>query len=594
MAIRKKLNDYLHKFIFLLGEDRRKLFPLFSFFLISSLLDMVGIGLLAPFISLVSNPETISNFSIWVRLMESVGIVEFFDSIMILGLIIIILFYFKGFMSYWIKKRIVLYSLNIQSKLTCKLMSAYQMMPYQFHLKRNTASLILATSNHTSKFAHHTLMQALGLLSEFFVVVMILILLATTSFIVLLSMSILLAIIYFFYDRLIKDRAKQAGEDTANANESIIKGVTQGIEGLREIRVYGSELYFYNKIKESTTKFAEVSTDLNGLKIVPRYLFESAIITFMIGLILISLLNTETSSNLLYLIGMFGLAAIRLIPSAGKISGAIISMRYSKFALDALYKDINELKDIDFNSTSFLTDNLEKKIPRLDFSTLEIKDINFRYADTDIDAISNLSFIIEKNQSVGIMGKSGSGKTTLINILLGLLTPQNGAIKLNGDSIRNDLRAWLNIVAYIPQDVFILDDTIKRNIAIGTPDGDIDMDKLSRSIRVAQLEDVIDKLPNNIETIVGQRGIKLSGGERQRLALARAFYHEREVIIMDEATSALDNETEKFLVNAINQLKINKTIIMIAHRLSTLKDCDVIYEIENGNIINSGKLDSIV
>jgi ABC-type bacteriocin/lantibiotic exporter with double-glycine peptidase domain len=251
------------------------------------------------------------------------------------------------------------------------------------------------------------------------------------------------------------------------------------------------------------------------------------------------------------------------------------------------------VQDINLNSPLIVSDALKTEDSKLKFHKLELKNISFRYSQTNTEVISNLSLNIDRNQSVGIIGKSGSGKTTMINIFLGLLTPQKGTIEVNGLPINNNLRRWLDMVAYIPQDVFILDDTIRRNIAMGVPDEEIDMEKLTQSINVAQLKDVVNRLPDNIEAVVGERGIRLSGGERQRLALARAFYHEREVIIMDEATAALDNETERQLVRAINEFKTNKTMIIIAHRLSTLKDCNIIYKVDNGRIIDSGSLESL-
>ena len=472
-------------------------------------------------------------------------------------------------------------------------MSAYQRMPYQFHISRNTASLILSTSGHTSNFAHHTLITSLGLFSEVIVVIMILTLLATTNYVVTISMAILLAFVYFIYDKVIKDRVKKTGKDTATASEGIIKGVKQGVEGLKEIRVYGSELYFYNKVKDSTVFFASVSSQLQGLKIIPRFLFESTIISFVIGMSIITVMMSKVSTDVFPIIGMFGVAAMRLIPSAGRISGALVSMRFSSFAMNELYRDINEVHHINLNSPLIDIKPLKTEIPNLKFNKLEIKNINYQYPQTDTDAISNLSMCIEGHQSIGIIGRSGSGKTTLINILLGLLSPQKGTVEVNGVPIKNNLRRWLDIVAYIPQDVFITDDTIRKNIALGVVEEKIDVEKLDQSIYVAQLKDVINKLPDGMDTVVGERGIRLSGGERQRLALARAFYHGREVIIMDEATAALDDETERQLVHAINEFKTNKTMIIIAHRLSTIKDCDIIYKVDNGRIIDSGSLESL-
>ena len=586
------MSNYFHKYFFLFGKNQQRLIPLIILILVSSLLDIMGIGLIGPFISILTNPESLSNNTFWLRCSEIFGISNFNQGIILIGLVIIFSFYIKAFIGFWVRKYIITFSLFVQSDSTSRLMSAYQNMPYQFHLKRNTSSLILSTSSHTSTFSHHTLMSSLDLISEAIVVLMILALLGTINLYVTMCMVILLGIVYLLYDRIIKDRVKKAGKDVANASEGIIQGVKQGIEGFKEIRVYGKEHYFNKVVKDSTVSFANVSSYYGGLKIIPRYLFESTIISFVIGMSIFSIKFYQTPMDMFPILGTFAIAAVRLVPSSNRITQALISIRFSSFAMNELYRDINEINN---NKMDFLDyKSLENQQSNYKFQVLNIDNISYRYPDKDVDAISNLTMSIEDKKSIGIIGKTGSGKTTLINILLGFFTPQKGVININGIPLQNDLRGWLDLIAYIPQDVFILDDTIESNIALGIPEDKIDKGKLEKSIKVAQLQDVIEKLPEKIKTVVGERGIRLSGGERQRLALARAFYHERQVIVMDEATAALDNETEENLVKAINELKMDRTMIIIAHRLSTLKDCDMIYRIDNGQIIDSGDYNSVI
>ena len=561
------------------------------------MLDLLGIGLIAPFIAVVITPETLSEYTLWTSFRSILGITDVHNGLMVLGLIIIFVFCIKGCSAYWVQKKIVKFALDHQSELTCRLMSAYQALPYHFHIKRNTASLIQATSGHTANYSHHTLMASLRLLSEMIVVIMILGLLATTNFIATLTMAFVLASVYLLYDKVVKHRIQIAGQGVAKASEGIIKGVSQGIGGLKEIRVFGRELYFHNKVKDCAVDFADISSQCQALKVIPRYLFESAIITFVVGLSIIAILMKETGANVFPVLGMFGVASIRLIPSANQISGSLTSMRFSSYAMNELYADLNELREIESNPLSLdiqrLKTNHNIVKTDLNFAKIEVKNISYQYPGTEIDAISNMSMCIKHGQSIGLIGKSGSGKTTLVNILLGLLEPQQGAIQVDGVPIRNDLRKWLDIVAYIPQDVFIIDDTIRKNIAFGIDDEDIDEKKVARSIEAAQLKEVVNRLPAGLETYVGERGVRLSGGERQRVALARSFYHEREVIIMDEATAALDDETQKHVVEAIDGFKSRKTMIIIAHRLSTLRDCDVIYKLDSGRIIDSGSLESL-
>ncbi len=555
----------------------------------------MSIGIISPYISILTSPEKISEEKLWQSFNSLFGINEIHQSITVLSLLIVVLFIIKGVIAYWIQRKIVRYSMDKQSELVSKLMSAYQEMPYYFHIKRNSASLIQAITEHISNFSHQTLIASLRLISELIVLFLILILLSFTNFFAMIAVSFVLSVVYLLYDKIVKDKIHRAGQKAAETNEGIIKGVNQGIGGLKEIRIFGRENYFHNKVSDYAAEYAEVSSQYQALKIIPRYLFEISIVSLTIIFCIIIFNSGNNFVEYLPSLGMFAIAAMRLIPSANQISTAVTSMRFSVFSLNQLYDDLNEINKMSLNSKIMdIKDRKGIRSANSNFSKIEIKEISYRYPDADSYALSDLSLNIEQGQSIGLIGQSGSGKTTLVNVLLGLLTPEKGVIEVDKIPINKNLRSWMNLIAYIPQDGFIIDDTIRRNIAFGIFDKEIDEKKMMESLQTAQLKNMVSELPKGLNNNVGENGMMLSGGERQRVALARSFYHEREIIIMDEATASLDNDTELQLVEAINEFKEGKTMIIIAHRLSTVKNCDIIYKLDQGRIINSGSLESLV
>jgi len=284
---------------------------------------------------------------------------------------------------------------------------------------------------------------------------------------------------------------------------------------------------------------------------------------------------------------MFSVAAIRLFPSVNQIVSGISHIRFGRPAVSLLYEDIKRSENI-------IEEPLRNMKNAPEFESIEVNDISFTYPTRDYKVISDLSFIISKGDSVGIIGPSGSGKTTLLDILLGLIEVDAGSILYNGKDLSEHLEEWKSHVAYIPQNVFIIDDNIVRNVALGVSDELVDLARLNNAIDQSKLRELVEQMPEGINTMLGESGIQLSGGQRQRIALARAFYHNRDVLVMDEATSSLDDETEKEIVNEISNLKGEKTLIVIAHRLSTVKHCDHIYRIEKGVIIDQGDYSSVV
>ena len=284
-----------------------------------------------------------------------------------------------------------------------------------------------------------------------------------------------------------------------------------------------------------------------------------------------------------------------MLPATGNTIGCISVIRYNIHSLDSLYSELKEAERFEQQSKVANPQSTLSSIEKLGFQNqILIENLVFKYPNAETNALNSISMMIEKGHSIGLIGKSGSGKTTLVDVLMGLLSPQSGDILVDDVSVYTKLRAWQNLIGYVPQSIFLIDDTLERNIAFGVPDNQIDHERLTKAVAAAQLTEVIERLPMGLNTAVGERGVLLSGGQRQRVGIARALYHEKEILVFDEATAALDNETENLITDATKSLSGSKTIIIIAHRLSTIEHCDRIYRLEHGEITQSGNYQTVV
>jgi len=592
------LNDYLKKYFAIIGDKKNYLFVLVGFFLISSVFDFISIGLIGPFVSVVTIPDKLLDYEAWRVFKSTIGFESYQQGMIILGGVIILVFYIKAYVAYLIYKKIVFFSYSHQRDLRSRLMSCYQAMPYHFHIKRNTASLINKINNHTTIYTSGTLVSSLRMMADLIVLLVISILLLITNYLVTICAVILFGSIFLIYTRTVKKRIAETGKELAESSKEIIKHVTHGMRGLKEIRVLGRENYFLNKVYKKSSEYAIAGSDYYSMQIVPRYLIESAVITFVVLLACLIIVFTNNAIYMLTTLSVFSVAAIRLMPSFVVIMSGVNNLRNSYHVLNELYEDLQEVEMLKkwgpAQEENVTGGKIASPYRHDKFSTISFNKVHYKYPGSIEHAINDISLNIPYGQCVGLIGRSGSGKTTLINLLLGLLTPDSGGICIDDKSIQNDLRGWLNHVAYIPQDIFIVDDTLRRNIALGIEDQHIDDEVIYNALKLSQLQDVVNQLPEGLDTMLGENGIRLSGGQRQRVALARAFYHQRDVIIMDEATSALDNETEKEVIDAIGDLKGKMTMIVIAHRLSTIERCDVIYRLEQGRIVNAGDYKQVV
>lgn len=579
---------YFQKIFTLLARDSKKLPKFLFLFLFLSLLDLVGIGLIGPYIAIVSDPQFLESeiaqqISKWIELPTKVG-----SLITLFSLIIFTIFFIKVVLSILINYIIIEFGVNQQTRLRSVLMSSYQSLSYVKYLQRNSSEYIYSTQTLVGHYAK-VVVVVIRALSDIMIMIAIFVLLVWTNISAFMLLVLLFGLVVFIYHGIFQKKVAGYGIQSNSANTQMVKGINESVDGLKEIRILGAEKYFFDQVIDGAKKYGYNHVKSTVIATAPRYLLEFSMVVFVIFMVLFTLGQQQNFQNLLPTLGVFGLSAIRLLPVVNRLSIAKVQFDLFRNSVDMLYEDVN--KDINKAIVTISEDPKNYK----PFNKLSINDISFRYPGIDRNAINSIKFDINAGDSIGFIGASGSGKTTLIDLLLGLLHPKSGEITFNGQSLRGEvLKAWQSHIAYLPQQVFLTDSTLKENIALGVDYEKIDSQKLASSLEKARLADLINQLPNGVDTLIGERGFRLSGGQRQRIALARAFYHERDVLVMDESTSALDDNTEQEVVKEIYRFKGQKTIIVIAHRISSIQGCDKIYEIENGRIINIGKPEDFI
>ncbi len=584
--------NYLKRILYLLGPDRIKIPFLFLLFLGTSILDLAGLGIIAPYIALMVDPNALTGPLLW--LVDFFGFTHEQQSLLInLGSILLGIFVFKTISVLTINWVIIRFSLSQQLRLRTFLMHSYQRMKFTDFLQRNSSEYIHSIQTLTLNFST-VLMSILRSISEGVVGMVILIFLAWTNIQALVLLVILLGLMVYGYDRAFRSKLSYFGEQINLANIKVLRGINEAIDGLKEIRVLGHEKQFLNMVRKGASQMKKYYSFQQMIQTSPRYLLELTMVGFLV-LFVISLVYFEGDLKLLLpTLGVFGMAALRLIPSLNLISASLIQLRVNHDGMNRLHKDIFDIQSVqnDHKSNNYKNYLGEQKSTDT-FKVLEVTDLNFRYPNRSTYALKDINLFIKAGESIGFVGISGSGKTTLLDVLLGLIKPSSGSIKFNDVPLEDSLSEWLSNTAYIPQVVFLMDDSLKKNIALGIDDEQVDMKRLHQAIEQAQLSDLVEQLPQGLDNIVGERGIRLSGGQRQRIALARAFYHGRNVLVMDEATSALDNKTEEEIVDQIRRLKGQITMMIIAHRHSTVKHCDKIYRLEDGKLVQEGSLQNV-
>ena len=575
------MSKYISKILYLIDSvEKRKIPFLVLLFLILSSIEVVGLGLIAPYISIVVDTGGVNNLHEYIS--------QFIDLpkekkplLMLMSVALLVIFFVKTLLVILINKIIIFFSLRQRVNLSSFLMKAYQSQPYPEYLQRNSSEYIHNIQALTSEFSKVVLLL-LRTISDLIVGIFILSLLAWHNIYALIFLLIIVGTILFGYDFLFKEKIRIYGKKSNKAADSMVQGINEGIEGLKEIRVLGKESFFFQMFAKGVHNQAFYSGKSQVILAIPRSLLEFLMVSFIVMLVLSALIFNQNLQTVVPTLGLFGMATLRLLPSANVVSQTLLNLRNSRNSINRLYKDIYKFRqnlDKDRRST-------KKSRPNTSFQSVSLNDVDFCYKSAKHKSLNNISIKIKTGDSIGLIGKSGSGKTTLVDLILGLLQPDKGLVLYNNVPLSECLDQWRSQIAYIPQQIFLLDDSLRNNISLDFK-SNVNDKEIIEAINQAQLSELVSQLPEGLDTKIGERGVRISGGQRQRIALARALYHNRDVIIMDEATSAIDSDTEKEIINEIKNLKGSKTLIVIAHRLTTLQNCDIIYKLENGEIVAS-------
>jgi ABC-type multidrug transport system fused ATPase/permease subunit len=591
---------YLSRFFYVLAGKKKQLLILLFFILLSSMLETFGIGLIGPFIALATDLDSIREtaWSNWLytafRFQSSLQFISIF------GVSIVCILCVKSLLSFGIAKYIFDFGFGQQAELRARLMHAYMRAPYTFHLTHNTAQLVQNILKESEGFANRVTMPILFSTANSVVIASLLTLLFITDVGATLAILFALLLAAMFLYRFRHNLARW-GREGHEADVEMIRAINHGLGGLKDVKVIGCEFHFEAQLVAQAEKFKRSIAASSAFSSLPRFILEPILIAFLVGFSIIYLVAGKSPQSLTSTLSVFGLAAFRLLPAASNLLQSTGYLKNSTYIVDEMYLTLKELEPHlttpwqEHLSNKKYFSPLQLSSKQVEFERqVEIKDVTYYYPNSEHPALEKVSLEINKGQAIGLIGKSGSGKTTLVDVILGLLMPRNGDIQVDSNSIYKDMRSWQNLIAYIPQSIFLTDETIKRNIAFGVVDDQIDEQRLHQAMRAAQLIELIEQLPNGVETYVGERGVRLSGGQRQRVGIARALYHQREILVLDEATAALDTETESLVTDSIKSLTGTKTMIIIAHRLSTIEHCDRIYVLEKGRVKRSGSYQEVV
>ena len=572
------------------GGDSLKRAPLIVLFMLFSAgLDLLAVALVAPFVSLlISKSVAITLFPDWVlRILGE-------DPLGTLGIALVIVFTGKALATFRLQGTITRMSESIRAELMTRLLSAYQHRPYRFHLDNSSTELTNRLVWYTQAFANGFVGAALRLISDGMVFIALGTFIAIANMMAVMLLLMVLSIVFaivLFYTR---QRASKLNKSTAALTAEVMHSANQAIGGLREVRILGCEGYFLARLSKAGRGLVDATALLTVLNLIPRQAIELAMIVFLVALVFFSRLDGATGATLLPLLGLIGAAALRLMPASTALLSGINQVRSNRFVVGVLARDLAVEKAEKFSSlpnasvyqrpeigplaakpsrsskpAKPATTTLHS-VPAQRFQTLSAQALSFSYAADRNAVFEGLSFKINAGETVGLVGPSGAGKSTLADLLLGFLEPTAGRVLVNGADLSGALRDWQSMVAYIPQQSYLIDDSLRRNVALGVADADISDEKVRAALIDAQLGEVLRELPKGLDTVLGERGVRFSGGQRQRVSIARALYHDREFLVLDEATSALDEQTEREIVETIRSLAGKKTILLISHRESTL------------------------
>ena len=552
--------------------------------LISGALESLGVGLLVPVMSLVLEPAVAEQISFVAFVKEKLGFTSSVQlAFFFMGALIAVFIIKNLFLSFVLRVQLRFTYTN-QFATSRRMMIGFMKRPYEYYLHANKAVIQRSiTSDINNTYA--LLLNILQLISELIVFTGLTVICLINDVAMTLTIATVLIVTLAVIKVFIKPVMIRAGQENQDYYSGLFQEIDEAVTGIKEIKIMGKENYFINEYAACGNGYVNAVRKYSLYGALPRYLIETVAIISMIGYMMFALGNGTDMTALIPQLTVLAAAASRLLPSANRINNYLSSMAFFEPIVmnvsENLQEDIHD-ENVNYDAEAYRIQTDVEKLPVT--KEIEMKDITYIYPKTDVKILDHADMHVPVGKSVGIVGKSGAGKTTLVDAMLGLLTPAEGAVFADGVDVQSNYQGWLKNIGYIPQTIFMLDTTIRKNVAFGIPDDQIDEEKVWKALREAQLDEYVKGLPDGLETSIGERGIRLSGGQRQRIGIARALYEDPEVMVLDEATSALDGETESAIMDSINRFHGKKTLIIIAHRLQTIEKCDLVYRVEDGKV----------
>lgn len=573
MSLRKEIS-YLFDF-----KLKMKMLGMIVIILLGSIVELLGVAIILPIIELVASPDSMEKSKYCQLVSRVTGVTDAKNVLLILIFSTIGLYILKNIYLAWMTFMMNRFSKNIKMIFSARLMECYMKQPYSYFLRKNTAEILRSVINDTVGM-YTAITNGLQFVSQGATTLFIIVYLAWTNFVMTIAIAAMLGGAALIIVLGVQRKTRRLGQKFQSTAAGIMQTVKQSFEGIKEIKIANKEERFIRDFKHVFDKSTQIELHYNLLSGIPKYMIETICVGGIMGYMAIAIISGGDMSTMLPQLSVFAMGAFKMLPSMNNLYASFSNILYNKVSIDLVYQNIKETENIsnhELESDNVVTLSYEKEIA--------LEAVSFAYDGADKDVFSEVSIQIPRGKSVAFVGESGSGKTTLVDVILGILKPHSGSVLVDGVNIEENVRGWHRNIGYIPQMIYLLDDSIRKNIAFGIPDEEINDERVWEVLRSARLYDFVKGLKDGLDTEVGEAGTRLSGGQRQRIGIARALYHNPEVLVFDEATSALDSETEKEVMEAIDGLHGMKTMLMIAHRLTTIENCDYVYRVEKQRVI---------
>lgn len=561
-------------------KDKMKLVGLAILMIIGSVLELLAVAVFNPFIEVLMQTSSIEDDSFLKLFFAHIHLNGIEQYLVVLSALIAVIYLVKNIYLSFLQNVILSFSYTTRMNLATRLLTTYMNEPYTFHLSKNIAEMQRCLQSDTSQFM--TLISSgLQLTVEMVTCLALAAYLFHTSHSITVVIGVLLLMCIGLFFIISKKVSSRLGRQNEHYNAKLFQWINQSLGGIKELKILQREEYFIDSYKTNYKKLIWGARVNELIAALPKYIVETVAMVGLVFAIIIKLLFGHGAlETFIPQIAVFAVAAFRLLPSVGRVNAYINSIMYNKASLDMIYDDLKEIDSEPVQEIEWQG----KKEKWIFTKGVTVEHVSYHYPDSDVEVLHDISLEIPKGKTVALIGPSGAGKTTLADIILGLLPPVLGVVRMDQHNVYENLRSWREKLGYIPQSIYLSDDTIRNNVAFGIYEAQIDDNAIWKALEKAQLKEFVQGLENGLDTYVGDRGVRLSGGQRQRIGIARALYHDPEILVLDEATSALDSSTEQAVMESIESLQGLKTMIIIAHRLTTIKNADLVYEVSGGNV----------